>query len=241
MSRLAPFNDAATSIDSTNFNNIFISYYTYGEALALGIDLAIRQRFPGKSLDDWMRTMWREHPDIDRPYTLEDLEHTLAETTSDDQFAHEIFERHITGLQPLDFAGLLSAAGLKLQKAHPDKAWLGVERLESSPDGVKITSNTLRGSPLYGTGLDRGDEIVKCAGKPVKTPMDLDACLEKQKPGGELKLAVNTRTGEKKLKILLTEDPSLEVVTYEKAGLPVMPEMKVFREAWLRSKAVHRP
>ena len=65
MSRLAPFVDAATSIDPNNFTNTFISYYTYGQALAFGIDLAMRERFPGKSLDDWMRVMWREHPDID--------------------------------------------------------------------------------------------------------------------------------------------------------------------------------
>ncbi len=90
MSRLAPFVDAARSIDQTNFENIFISYYSYGEALALGIDLAIRARFPGKSLDDWMRTVWQEHPDISRPYALGDLEAALAKTTGDRQFAAEI-------------------------------------------------------------------------------------------------------------------------------------------------------
>ena len=64
MSRHAPFVDAATANDPVNTTNTFISYYTYGQALALGIDLSIRSRFPGKTLDDWMRAMWREHPDI---------------------------------------------------------------------------------------------------------------------------------------------------------------------------------
>jgi len=50
-----------------NTANIFISYYTYGQAIALGTDLAIRAQFPGKSLDDWMRAMWREHPDTQKP------------------------------------------------------------------------------------------------------------------------------------------------------------------------------
>jgi predicted metalloprotease with PDZ domain len=239
MSRLAPFVDAATSIDPTNFPNTFISYYIYGEALALGIDLDIRQRFPGKSLDDWMRTMWREHPDIDRPYTVSDLEEALGKTVSDQQFAHEIFDRHINGMQPLDFAALLRPAGLTLRRVQPNKAWLGGERLESSADGVKIASNTLRGSPLYDAGLDRGDEILECAGQPVKTALDLDGCLDKHTPGSMLKLAVRTRSGNKNLKIPLTEDPSLEIVTYEEAGLPVTPEVKAFREAWLGSKALH--
>src|ERR1700756_2067336 len=57
MSGMAPFVEAATSIDPTNRSNNFISYYTYGQALAFGLDLLIRQQYPGKSLDDWMRTM----------------------------------------------------------------------------------------------------------------------------------------------------------------------------------------
>ena len=43
MSRLAPYVDAATSIDKTNRENTFISYYTYGAALGVGIDLKIRE------------------------------------------------------------------------------------------------------------------------------------------------------------------------------------------------------
>ena len=70
MSRLAPYVDAATSIDKTNRENTFISYYTYGAALGVGIDLKIRAEFPGKSLDDWMRAMWKQHPDVQKPYTL---------------------------------------------------------------------------------------------------------------------------------------------------------------------------
>ncbi len=55
MSRRAPFVDAATANDPVNTAKTFISYYTYGQALALVIDLSIRSRFPGKALDDWMR------------------------------------------------------------------------------------------------------------------------------------------------------------------------------------------
>ena len=35
MSRLAPFVDAATANDPVNYVNTFISYYTYGQAVAL--------------------------------------------------------------------------------------------------------------------------------------------------------------------------------------------------------------
>ena len=44
MSRLAPFTDAAQAIDRTNWGNTFISYYTWGAAIGLGLDLSLRAR-----------------------------------------------------------------------------------------------------------------------------------------------------------------------------------------------------
>src|SRR5690606_41851505 len=43
MSRQAPFVDAATSVDPHNRANTFISYYTYGAALGLALDLELRR------------------------------------------------------------------------------------------------------------------------------------------------------------------------------------------------------
>jgi predicted metalloprotease with PDZ domain len=239
MSRLAPFVDAATSIDATNFRNTFISYYTYGAALGLGLDLAIRQRFPGKSLDDWMRAMWRTHPDIDHPYTLQDLEDCLAEATGSSQFAREIFTHHINGREPLDYAALLAAAGLQLRKIHPGKAWVGPDRFETSNGGVKISEATLRGSPLYTAGLERGDEISQCDGKKLKKTEDLQSCIAKHAPGDRLNLDYTSRTGVKQAAVTATEDPAVEIITYEKAGLEVSSQIGLFRAAWLGSKAPH--
>jgi predicted metalloprotease with PDZ domain len=237
MSRLAPFVDAATSIDTTNFRNTFISYYTYGAALGFGIDLAIRQRFPGKSLDDWMRAMWRSHADIDRPYTLQDLESRLAEATGSSPFAREIFSHHINGREPLAYASLLAAAGLQLRKSHPGKAWAGPDRFETSSGGVKISETTLRGSPLYAAGLERGDEISQCDGKKLKKPEDLQSCVAKHAPGDQLRLDYLSRAGAKKASVIAAEDPAVEIITYEKAGLEVNSQIGSFRAAWLGSKA----
>ncbi len=49
MSQLAPFVDAAVSIDSTTWANTFISYYTWGAALGLGLDLSLREKTVGKA------------------------------------------------------------------------------------------------------------------------------------------------------------------------------------------------
>ena len=59
MSRLAPFVDAAVSIDRTAWPNLFISYYTYGQAIGLGLDLSLRDRSNGKIRgDDYMKALW---------------------------------------------------------------------------------------------------------------------------------------------------------------------------------------
>jgi len=61
MSRMAPLVDAASWSDRVNFANTYISYYTWGSAIALALDLSLRERGDGrKSLDDYMRVLWQD-------------------------------------------------------------------------------------------------------------------------------------------------------------------------------------
>jgi predicted metalloprotease with PDZ domain len=97
MSRFAPFVDAATSIDRTAFDNTFISYYTWGEAIGLGLDLMLRARSDGAvTLDHFMRALWQRHGRpggapgyVDAPYTAGDVEAVLAEVSGDAAFARD--------------------------------------------------------------------------------------------------------------------------------------------------------
>jgi predicted metalloprotease with PDZ domain len=237
MSRRAPFVDAATANDPDNTANTFISYYTYGQALGLGIDLAIRARFPGKSLDDWMRTMWREHPDVEKPYTLPDLEKTLGEIT-DPAFAREIFERHIYGKEPMDYAALLSRAGLLLRSVEPVKLWLGAPQLNFSNEGAAITAPVLRESPLYDAGLDLGDRITEWDGRKLANQKELEDWLGQHKPGDRVALNVEGRAGTRKVDVTLVRSPSLQVVPFEQAGRDLSLDQSEFRREWLRSRAV---
>jgi predicted metalloprotease with PDZ domain len=238
MSRRAAFVDGAASLDPTNQSNVYISYYTYGRAIALGTDLAIRSQFPGKSLDDWMRVMWHKHPDVQKPYTEQDLEQALADATGSKEFAKEIFERHIEGLEPMDYAALLARAGFVLQPASPTKAWIGTSPMNFSERGIDITGPTSRGSPLYIVGIDRGDRIVDMDGKAPKTRKDLDDLAALHKPGDRSMFGVETRAGKKQVEITWARAPDLEIVTFEKAGRPVTPEITAFRDAWVGSKAL---
>ncbi len=86
MSQQAPFTDAAVSIDPQNKGNTFISYYPFGEAIALALDLTLRPR--GHTLDEFMREMWKTHGAQRnfapvRPYTVADAQAALARVTGD--------------------------------------------------------------------------------------------------------------------------------------------------------------
>jgi predicted metalloprotease with PDZ domain len=237
MSRRAAFTDGAVAVDPQNQANTDISYYTYGRALALGIDLAIRSRFPGKSLDDWMRAMWRRHPDVQKPYSQQDLEQGLAEATGNSEFAKEMFQRHIDGLEPMEYATVLARAGFVLQSAATGKAWAGTPQMSFSERGIDIGS-ALHGSPLYAAGIDRGDRIVEADGKALKTRQDFNDLVASHKPGDRSTLTVETRAGKKQVQIIWAEAPDVVIVSFEKAGRQVTPQIAAFREAWLGSKAL---
>ncbi len=240
MSRLAPFVDAATSIDPTNEGNNFISYYTYGQALALGLDLLIREQFPGKSLDDWMRTMWREHPDIDKPYTLPDLQQTLGETVGNPEFAAQFFQHHIYGKEPMDYERVVAAAGLVLRKSSPGQAWIGPARgLSFTEKYADVLAYAQRDSPLYNAGVDKGDHILEWDGKTLKSAAEFDNWLAGHKPGDVVKLKIVRRNGPADVQMTLAENPNVELVTFEDAHRTVTPEITAFRQSWLGSKALH--
>jgi len=166
------------------------------------------------------------------------LQKVLAEATGSEAFARQIFERHINSTEPMDYAALLAPAGYVLRPASPDKAWWGTPPMSFSDRGIDIIGPSLRGSPLYLAGLDRGDRIVEVDGKNVKTRRDVDDVAASHKPGDRSILTVETRAGRKQVQLTWASAPDVELISFEKAGRPVTPEIKAFRSAWLGSKAL---
>jgi predicted metalloprotease with PDZ domain len=235
MSMQAPFVDAATAIDPTNFDNTFISYYTWGSVVGIGLDLTLRTRF-GKPLDGFMRSMWQKHGRTEVPYTINDLEAQLGVYTGDKAFAKEFFDRYIRGRDVVDFAALLPAAGMVLRPRAPDAAYLGQVFLTYDSAGATISSSTIMGSPLYLAGLDRGDRILTLDGKALVSDSVFQAIRGAHQPGDEIRAEVESRGTRKDIAITLVNDPRLEIVTFEKAGRTVTPEIEAFRKDWLGPK-----
>lgn len=232
MSLRAPFVDAATAIDPDNNANTFVSYYPYGAMIGLALDLELRSKFEGISLDDYMRRLWQKFGKTETPYTHDDLLETLAEVTGDADFAEGFFDGYIeTGALP-GYGPLLAQAGLELGPANPDQAWLGGS-FEADGPVVKIASNTVRGTPLYEAGLDRGDEITRIGRFDINSTGDVDTALSRLKPGDTVEVAYVSRTGEGTVPVTLVEDPALKVTRKEAGDEELSAAEKRFREDWL--------
>ena len=128
MSRAAPFVDAAASIDRTSWDNTFISYYTFGAALGLSLDLSLRELLerpdharhlhagdvdagsggPGRRCRAWWPRPTRST--ISRP--------SSREVSGDKRFADTFFAEFVQGRNVVNYAPLLARAGLILRKTQ---------------------------------------------------------------------------------------------------------------------------
>jgi len=232
MSLRAPFVDAAASIDPTN-SNIFTSYYTYGAALALTLDLTLRQRFDGLTLDDYMRQMWRTHGRTEKAYTPDDLRAGLAEVTGDPAFAQAFFDASIRRSEMPDLAPLLAQAGVVMKPRNPTGAWVGPARLQVADTVVRLAGATAPNTPLYLAGLDGGDEIVRLGDTAIDSQANWDDALKALKPGDTVAITYIQRGVERTAQLRLGTDPAFELVRVETTGGVATPAQLAFRNAWL--------
>jgi predicted metalloprotease with PDZ domain len=245
MSRMAPFTDQGVTVDRTNWENTYISYYPFGGAIALGLDLSLRERSDSRiTLDDFMRAMWRVHGKpggaregyVDHPYTMADAEARLAEVSGDRAFARDFFSRYVQGRDIVNYSRLLASAGLAVRKRHPGRAWWGDVRTEPRGGGLLVTALVDANSPAYAAGLEHDDEIRQIDGTRVASSGDASSIVWRHKPGDRLRVTYVDRTGvEKMTTVALVEDPHLQVGPIETEGVALTPAQRTFRERWLAS------
>jgi predicted metalloprotease with PDZ domain len=240
VSQMAAFTDGGRTVDRTNWSNTFISYYPYGGAIALALDLTLRDRSAGRvTLDDFMRAMWSAFGKpggtregyVDKPYSIGDAEATLASVSGDAAFARDFFARYIQGHELADYTRLLARAGFAVRPRNPGRPWLGDLRLER---GARVAGLVASTWPIYAAGIDQDDELQQVGGQRIGNEADLQSALQRRKPGDSIAITFVDRTGvPKTATITLVAEPHLEVTPIE--GAPLTSAQKAFRERWLGS------
>ncbi|GLX78548.1 hypothetical protein tinsulaeT_18880 [Thalassotalea insulae] len=230
-SQFATFTDAGVSIDKTNYKNIFFSYYTYGRAVGLALDLSIRAQFPGKSLDDFMRQMWLDFGKSETPYSREDIKNTLVKVTGDQRFVDKFFDQHVYGQTQADYAALLAPAGLTLEQKDSDSAYLGKLSLHFDGKAAIVSNRILVNSPLYQAGIEQGDEIVKLGRREIRSQKLWDKALEQFKPGDTTTIEYIQRGHTVKKQITFISNPTLEVAKLSEDEITETQQQ--FLESWI--------
>jgi predicted metalloprotease with PDZ domain len=243
MSAMAPFIDGGATIDRTNWTNTVISYYTWGDAIGLALDLSLRERTNGRvTLDDFMRAMWQTYGKpggpaeglVGHPYSMDEARQTLAKVAGDQKFAEQFFADYVAGHDVAGYKTLLAPAGLVLQPAHPGHAWIGNLRLDYSDQGAAIEELVPADSPAYRAGLEQDDTITSMDGHRPDSEGALDAVLAAHKPGDRVSVEFRRRDGTRATAtITMAADPRVELVPIESAGGTLTPAQQAFRKAWL--------
>lgn len=232
----AVFVDASVSIDKNNYSNMFTSYYTYGAAIALALDLELQTKF-GKTLDEYMKAMWKNHGKSEVPYTLTTMQQTLAGVTNA-SFAEEFFKKYISGHEAINYTALLEKAGYQIKKSNEGKPISGMNvRISERDNKLVIASSTTRGSAAYEAGLDINDEIIKLDESNMKTPADVNTFIQNKKPGDIIKVTYKHRGKERLTSMTLKENTGLTVVDMSSTGQTITDDMKKIRDSWFTSKA----
>lgn len=213
MSYQAPFVDAATSVDPVNRENTFISYYSYGSILGLALDLQLREK--DLNLDDFMRLAWQKYGKTGIPYTIAELEKTLAEYAGK-EFATNFFENYIYQSKMPNYKQLFEKVGVSIEQNKPD-AYFGAS-VRSDENGTFISRNVARNTPAYSAGLDKGDEIISINGVKLTAENNWEDELKKFNPGDTIDLEYERYGTIKKTKLNLGTDPTYVIELKEDAG-----------------------
>jgi predicted metalloprotease with PDZ domain len=227
MSYQAPFVDAAKSVDETNRENTFISYYSYGSMLGLALDLSLREK--GLNLDDYMKLVWQTYGKTQTFYTVENLNETLNLYAGKD-FGNHFFNNYIYKSDMPDLKRLFKTVGVNLS-INSSKVNLGV-----SVRHRKLLTNPKNNSSAYHAGLQKGDKLLKISKTELTDETNLNELLNSYKVNDEVEV-VFERFGEiKTVELTLLADTSYSILLMETAEKPLDKKQRTNRENWLGKK-----
>ncbi len=171
--------------------NATVSYYTKGALIGMVLDLEIRHRQAGSSLDDVMRFLYdRYYRKLNRGFAAEELRHAFEQAAGGS--LAEIFEEYVYGTRELDYERYLGYAGLRFDSPPAPESggaqgYLGIAA--QIADARLMVVGVPAGSPAYECGLSVNDEILAVDGFRVSLET-LPARIEEAGPGTAVELLV---------------------------------------------------
>lgn len=235
MSEMATFTDPSIALDETNFHNTYLSYYRYGELIALALDLNLRTKFKNLTLDHLMKAMWQKYGLEEKPYDNAGIEQTLAEVCGNPAFAKSFFEKFIYSNELPDFEELFDQFGFKLITKNPGRPALDLVRFKFEGDSATLISNPIEGSGLYNAGVNNGDLILAIDGQPVTSYPELNFIIGTRKTGDELIVDYVHHGKLKKGAFKVKEDTQLTLIPKERFSIKVKEEEVMRKNEWLKS------
>ncbi len=248
MSEMAAFVDRTSTPVPTDMGNTFVSYYSFGDVIAIALDLSLRSREGSQvSLDDFMRAMWIRFGKpggppgvVTHPYTLAGFESTLEKVSGSTDFSLSFMRHYVLGTDVIDLAPLFLRAGIILQVDHRG-ATLGSLNLESVQGGLRIAQPTPVGSPAYVAGLSMDDELLSVEDVSLNTSEDLAKIIKEHHAGDMVDILLRRQGVQRHVQARLATNTVLTLTPLESTGGVLTNAQRSFRESWLGSKTRRCP
>ncbi len=215
-----------------NTVNTSISYYLKGGLVATLFDLEIRRRSEGaKTLDDVMRTLWREFGMHDKGFPEHEAQAIFERATG--LSLGDLFATWVRGKDEVDPSAALAAVGLELVSGHDDdevqQAWLGITWSDS---GLRVRE-VLEGSPAERAGICPGDDVVALAGYRIGSESTLRDRLAQRRPNDVVELTLFRREKLQTVPVMLGERPVLKYEVRQRES--ATDKQKAALVAWMGS------
>ena len=231
MSYQAPFVDAATSVDQVNWENTYISYYSYGNVLGLALDLSLRNLDGDKDLDGFMKLVWQNFGKNEIPYTIINLEDTLTIYVSK-SFSNDFFNSYIYKSNMPDYTALLQSVGIEFSQRYENRPRFGAS-IQNIDNKWLITSNPAYDSSAYKASLSKGDQIISIDGKVTDNKLNPNFLLTEYIPGDKVTVVYNRFGIQHKTEMILIENQA-----YKTKLMSNPPNTAIQRQNnWLKKQA----
>jgi predicted metalloprotease with PDZ domain len=216
-----------------NANNSRISYYTKGSIVAMLLDAEIRSATKNqKSLDDVMRSLWRDH--LQTGYTTADV--LKAANAASGKDLSDWFHRSIETTEDPDFTTFLNWYGLEWKpkespdsKDKPQPPYLGMD--VSNQLGKAMVDKVTKDSPAAQAGINVGDEMIALEGYRIGAE-NLSERVSLYELGTTLECVIARRGKLMQLKLKLAPQPS-QSWTLQRVAKPTDEQESHWKD-WLR-------